>query len=175
MSTFFYKYVITQSFTKGRKTALYFSRFIFQIYRSLPILLRIAVISFRFFDLLYKSCNSLINFRFWLLAVHQFLQIYQCIFVLRILTEYYFVNQHNSNKFIKIIFYLSEPYFKIVQSFTPKGFVGSIIGVYAIQVVSFLIKNLYMIFNKYSNDSLTLYRVDILLKAVSDEKILFIN
>jgi hypothetical protein len=175
MSTFFHKYVIAQSFTKGKKTALYFSRFIFRLYRSLPILLRLAIISFRFFTLLYKSCHSLINFRFWLLAVHQFLQMYQVIFLLRILTEYYFVNQHSSNKFIKIIFYLSEPYFKIVQFFTPKGLIGTIIGFQAIEVVSYFIRRLCRIFNTYSNGSLELNELNLLLKLVSDEKILFID
>jgi hypothetical protein len=187
MSTFFYKYVVANSFTKGRKTALYLSRFIFRLYRSLPILLRLAIVSFRFFTLLYKSCNSLINFRFWLLAIHQFLQIYQIIFILRILTEYYFVNQHSSNKFIKIIFYLSEPYFKLVQLFTPKGIIGTMIGFQAIEVVSYFMRNLCRILSTYSTKSLCknltvdsnglldLNELSLLLKLVSDEKLLFIN
>jgi hypothetical protein len=175
MSTFFYKYVVAHSFTKGRKTALYFSRFIFRLYRSLPILLRLAIVSFKFFTLLYKSCHSLINFRFWLLAIHQFLQIYQIIFILRILTEYYFVNQHSSNKFIKIIFLLSEPYFRLVQLFTPKGIIGTMIGFQAIEVISYFMRSLCRILSTYSNDLVDLNKSELLFKLSSDEKLLFIT
>ena len=40
---------------------------------------KLAIISFRLFNVLYKSCYSLINLRFWVLAVHHFLHVYQII------------------------------------------------------------------------------------------------
>lgn len=175
MSTFFYKYVIAQSFTKGRKTALYFSRFIFRLYRSLPILLRLAIISFRFFTILYNSCHSLINFRFWLLAVYQFLHMYQAIFLLRLITDYCFVNQQSSNKFTKVIFYLSEPYFKIVQLFVHKGIIANMVGLSAMEFILMFMRMVCKTFNTYSSNSVELNELNLLLKLVSDERILLIN
>lgn len=175
MSSFFYKYTVLRSFTKGKKTILYLSRFIFQLYRSLPILLRLAVVSFRFFNLLYRSCFYLLDFRFWLLIFCQFLQLYQIIVTLRLITEYCFTNQHRSNKIIKAIFYLSEPYFKIAQSFLPRGFIGSIIAIESIEIINNFIKKFCQILTTYYGyNEVDFKKVDFLLSAAFDEKFVFI-
>lgn len=173
MSNFFYKYITAKSLIKGKKTTLYFSRFIFQVYRTLPLLLKLATVSFRFFYLFYTSCSSLIHFKFWLLVLNHFVAIYQCIFLIRILTEYFFINQHQSNKVIKTIFCLSEPYFKFVQKFLPTGIIGSILSFVMIGFLADLIKSLTKIVIKYNNDSTDLKEVYLLLNTVFDEKIVF--
>jgi hypothetical protein len=173
MSSFFYKYLTAQSFIKGKKTSLYFSRFIFQIYRSLPTLLRLATISFRFFNFFYRSCYSLIHFRFWLLTLNHFVVIYQSLFLIRIITEYLFINQHHSNNTIKAIFYLSEPYFKVVQYFGPKGMLGSILAYQAIGILGSLIQKLSRIIISYHNNSKNLRELELLLNIGLYEKIIF--
>jgi hypothetical protein len=100
---------------------------------------------------------------------------YQVIFMLRLATEYYFINQHSSNKFIKIIFYLSEPYFRIVQMFLPTGLFGAILGREGLRLISDGVKYSCRVLDTYSSNSLESTQLNLLLKLVFDEKILFRN
>lgn len=171
--SFLYKYVTVEALLRGKKNPLYLSKFIISVYQKLPTLLRLIAVSFRFFTLFYRSCHSLINFRFWVLTLSHFFVIYECIFFLRILTDYYLINQHQSNKFVKVILYISEPYLKFIQYFLPQGLLAIIIAFQIIEMLGQYLCHFSRLLICYDNSSKDLREVNLLLKAVFDETIVF--
>jgi hypothetical protein len=128
---------------------------------------------------LYKTYSGYLVSKFYIrLFVNFFYNIilsYQVICSIRILIDYYAINLNEGNRFVRTIRDLTEPYFEFISKVMPKNAIGSLLGFYFIYVLAFLLKYVYLIIGKYHAklNFVVLTNTEILLSAVSDEKILF--